>query len=221
LTPVLEAGQALYEERSGILSEIEGVDAERQQITARQTALANTRGDYYGRVIEETAGLLQGRETADLRALASSTSTRSDDGLVDRIGVLAEAIARSRDEAQGLRERRVDLARRLAELRRVENVFRLHDFDAGNSRFLRPIGDLLDGFLQGDLDCEHVITNIKRRQYFKAEPSRSPSGLFGGLPLGNGGFGGGGSSRRRRSSGGGTSRHRPSGRGGFSTGGGF
>jgi hypothetical protein len=207
---VIEAGQALYRERTELVARAAAADTRFAESERKLAELDREKGEHYRRALEEYRAFLAGQDAARLDALARSTETRSDDGWVERIADIDRQWERARERVTALGRERAEAARRLSELRQVETEFRRRDWDASNSRFGRGLDleDLLVGLLLGKLTSGGFGEAIGGHQRFRKR-GRSSSG--GGAVLRTGGSiarralrtGGGFLSRGRFSSGGG------------------
>ncbi|UCF20759.1 MAG: hypothetical protein JSU87_04955 [Gemmatimonadota bacterium] len=208
LTQVLADGESLYQERVALVTRIEELDASFETLVAQRTQLEDTRGRYYRIAIDEYRTFLKDKDIENLRGLARSTETRSDDGLTDEIAALDEEIRRADQEAEVTEQCRLSLALKLKGLKDIQTRFYRMAYDASNSRFPDDfdIDGLLKNYLEGDWTPDDVNRAISAEQHFEStrfECEERPGwdifdpididygGTSGG---GFGGFGGGGSS---------------------------
>lgn len=210
-TKIMEEGEALYAERVEIVERIEGLDEAYQALVARRKELESSRGDYYRKAIEEYRAFLQSQRMEALQALARSTTTRSDDGLMQRIERLGEEADEHEKVAQQLERQQDEAAKQLRDVSQVDTWFREADYDASNSTFRSnfDLDGLIRSLFSSAYSAEAAFSLIRESQRFQQPRnySRSAGSLADVLEtlarasqMGGGMMGGGiGTGRRSRS----------------------
>ncbi|UCF20758.1 MAG: hypothetical protein JSU87_04950 [Gemmatimonadota bacterium] len=178
LTQVLADGESLYQERVVLVGRIEDLDSSFEDLVTEQKQLADSRGRYYEKVIEEYAEFLENKNIDSLKSLAHATETRSDDGLTEEIASLDDEIRQTQQDARETHRRRVSLAIKLKGLKDIQTRFYRKDYDASDSRFPSEYDakELLDCYLNSDWTVEDVNRALDAQQRFLRDyPERRDS----------------------------------------------
>lgn len=196
-------------------------------LRARRAGFAAGEDEFLQRGLAILAEALQRRELRELRDLATATSDRRDDGLVDELDTLRRADHRLVEDLADRRGVQATHLQRVKELEAVRRQFKRHRYDDLRSVFDNDdlIGELISEFLRGAIGGSGLWDAIRRQQRYRDVGGAWPD------------FGSGGMGRRRRQRSpwhwpggagggfrlprGGGSRGRTRSRGGFRTGGGF
>ena len=211
MTPVIERGERLYEEREEARKALRDAEAALRALTEELAALHDERGSYYEKAIDGIEVFLEGRSLGELVAMARETGDPRDDVLVARLGETDTQLADLRAQLADRKEERSSLASRLGELEDLRDRFEAEDWNGRRSQFDDSLNmnALLLGFMAGRHSSRRLYRTLRRHQHFRPI---GDSGFGGGGFGSRGGFGGGGFRSGGGFGGGG---------GGFRTGGGF
>ncbi|MEO1282251.1 MAG: hypothetical protein AAFV69_11005 [Pseudomonadota bacterium] len=192
-------------------TDLEEAEAEITDLSLQLNRYAEGLDDPFKKAVALAADFLERDSYSDLLKVARSTSTPSDDSIVDRIGAInREADTLEKSIKRGRRD--LDrLAKRRHELLEVAGNFRRNRYDDDNS-FFEPddlAEDLLKLLLHGGLTAAEYWLRSRGQHGWRGR-SADPFRRSGGWPPFGGSRGRSGGRRSRRSGG-----------GRFSTGGGF
>lgn len=212
LTLVEEECQKLIDQRKVLVDGIGTADVDYKRTEAERRALDNTKGQHYEQAIGAFKRYFKGQTIAQLRELTKTTKSPEDDRLVAAMECLEGEVNDLRKKAKALKAEQAQIADQLQNLRKVENEFRRHDYEASRSRFKSDlnIDTLLLYIILGQYSVRDVMTSMERSHSWEPSTTYSSSSNWSSSSHSSGGFDGGGFS-----SGGGF------GGGGFSSGGGF
>ncbi len=187
---------------------LEALDAERAEVAGLLNRYAEGADDAYTEALALSAAFLERETYAALRREARATPERSDDALVEEISGLTREINTAESDINSLKDELKALSRRRGALVEAGARMRRARYDDPASVFEpdETMGNLLELLVRGAITAAEYYMRSQRGHKWR---SRSGDGYRkrGGFPPFGGGWSGGGRGR--------------SGRGGFSTGGGF
>ena len=217
-TALTESGAAALKDASlseqakldAIDSDLEGREAEHQELRSRQSAVSGGDSVSYRKALDLLVSTLERKDLPSLQRLAAQTISRDDDQAVQNLAALADNardLQKDQAKAQTLLKK---YQKSLAEMEKLRRRFKSKRYDAPSSDFPGNglIAALLGQAIAGLLDGDDIWEQIKRAQ---RTVRRRTDGDFGGVDWGeamrlprtsggwgrsSGGWGGGGRPRR-------------------------
>lgn len=210
LTKVMEEGIAMGKSREEIMAGISKLDNNYRQYSQERKEIDNTKDEYHKKAVQGLKEYLKGDDIKELKRIASSTSGREDDKIVQAIDGIDADIRSFKDKSKEAKSKRNAIEEKLRELNDIKSRYAKKDYNSDRSYFDDGfnVNSLLIGYMLGNYSNDHCWNNIEKSQHFKSEESYSSSyhhdddggggggggsgGGFGGGFSGGGGFGGGG-----------------------------
>ena len=169
LPAIVEEIGIIAKTRQDMLRGVGELDKAIVEHTAERESMNDTKGKYYEEAVGRLKSFLSGSTIDDLRKRAKQTPDSNDDGFVEKIDELNYRIVDRKKSLEVIRVERKSVDTKLAGLREIASSFKSKDYESSRSTFSSGfnVGDLLIGYMLGNISSHDVNKHIGDNQHFK------------------------------------------------------
>jgi chromosome segregation ATPase len=154
----------ITEERQSILTSLEKIEADSQQVRKERTEIENTRGPYYHEAIQKFRDMIAAVDPQSLARRARETPETEDDQIVARLQGVAEEMDELGDQVRQRQQRIEALTSHLQSIGSVISRFRAAGFDSSRAQFSGSVDvvEQLRSVRNGRGNYEDVWQHLRR-----------------------------------------------------------
>ncbi len=169
LTKVIQEGQLLGSNRSGIIEVMQKAEAEEAKYSSERADLDTSKDPYHIVAISILKDYLKGVKIGELKVAARDTPDIRDDNLVDRVEAIDAQVRAIKDASKQAIADKSRLVKQMSGVQSLLSNFSSRDYDSGRSYFDSRfnVDNLIDGYVAGTYSINQVWSQVSSFQHFE------------------------------------------------------